>query len=143
MTVARILREKGREVLTIAPHHQLKDVVGRLADRKIGALVVSDTTRMPLGIISERDVIRALAQEGADALEAPVSRHMTRAVQTVEEDASIDDVMGMMEQGRFRHMPVVANGRLVGIVSVSDIVKRHVDALHGERQALREYIATA
>lgn len=143
MTVARILREKGREVLTIAPHHQLKDVVARLADKKIGALVVSDTTRIPLGIISERDVIRALAQEGAAALEAPVSRHMTKAVKTVEEDASIDDVMGMMEQGRFRHMPVVSGGRLAGIVSVSDIVKRHVDALCGERQALREYIGTA
>jgi CBS domain-containing protein len=96
-----------------------------------------------LGILSERDVVRAIGARGALALEDPVSRHMTARVSTVREDATIDEVMATMTNGRFRHMPVVENGRLVGIVSIGDIVKRHVDALHSESEALREYIATA
>ena len=143
MTVARILEQKGREVQTVQPHHSLKDVIARLADKRLGALVVSDATRAPLGIISERDIVRVLAEHGASALDDPVSRHMTRNVQTVREDATIDEVMSMMTNGRFRHMPVVEDGKLIGIISIGDVVRRHVEALHHEREALREYIATA
>ena len=143
MTVARILGQKGREVQTVQPHHSLKDVIARLAEKRLGALVVSDATRAPLGIISERDIVRVLAEHGASALEDPVSRHMTRNVQTVREDATIDEVMSMMTNGRFRHMPVVEDGKLIGIISIGDVVRRHVEALHHEREALREYISTA
>ena len=143
MTVARILKEKGQLVLTTKPTDKLKDVVAVLAQKKIGALVVSDDTRTPLGIISERDVIRALGATGGSALDDPVSRHMTERVITVGVDATIDEVMEIMNKGHFRHMPVVEDSKLIGIVSVSDIVKRHVDALHSEHHALRQYIGGA
>jgi CBS domain-containing protein len=143
MTVASILKEKGRDVATVQPHHSLKDVVARLAEKRLGALVVSDSTRVPLGIISERDIIRVLALHGPSVLEEPVSTHMTRKVQTVGEEVSIDQVMSIMTEGRFRHLPIVENGVLIGIVSIGDIVRRHVDALSREREALKEYIATA
>ncbi|MGO9742699.1 MAG: CBS domain-containing protein [Roseiarcus sp.] len=143
MSVARILKEKGRDVQTVQPHQTLMEVVAQLAERRLGALVVSDHTRAPLGIISERDIVRVIAEHGAAALEDPVSTHMTRDVQTVGEDASIDHVMTVMTNHRFRHMPVVAAGKLIGIVSIGDIVRRHVDQLQHEREALREYIATA
>ena len=143
MTVARILKEKGREVATVQPHHSLRDVVARLAEKRLGALVVSDSTRAALGIVSERDIIRVLAIHGPAVLDEAVSTHMTRRVQTVGEDASIDEVMSIMTERRSRHMPVVEKGVLIGIVSIGDIVRRHVDALSHEREALREYIATA
>jgi CBS domain-containing protein len=143
MTVARILKEKGRDVLTTQPHRTLKEVAAALAGKGVGAAVVSDASMSVLGIISERDIVRAIGNGGASVLDEPVSRHMTSKVSTVAEDASIDHVMGLMTNGRFRHLPVVEHGRLVGIVSIGDVVKRHVDAIDSERQALREYIATA
>ncbi len=143
MTVARILREKGRDVLTTQPHRTLKEVAALLAARGVGAAVVSDAAMSVLGIVSERDIVRAIGNGSASALEEPVSRHMTSKVTTVNENASIDHVMEIMTNGRFRHLPVVENGRLVGIVSIGDVVKRHVNAIDTERQALREYIASA
>ena len=143
MSVARILKEKGRDVETAQPHHTLREIVKRLADKHLGALVVSDSTRAALGIVSERDIVRVLAEFGPGVLDEPASKYMTREVQTVTEDASLDEVMSIMTNGRFRHMPVVEHGKLVGIVSIGDVVRRHVDALHHEREALREYIATA
>jgi CBS domain-containing protein len=142
MNVARILREKGRDVLTIQPRRTLKEVAAQLAARGVGAVVVSDGASV-LGILSERDIVRAVGVHGAGALDDPASRHMTTRVNTVTEDASIEYVMEIMTEGRFRHLPVVDNGRLVGIVSIGDVVKRHVDALDSERRALREYIASA
>jgi CBS domain-containing protein len=143
MTVARILKEKGRDVLTTEPHRTLKEVAALLAARGVGAAVVSDAAASVLGIVSERDIIRAIGKGSVSVLEEPVSRHMTSKVSTVSESASIDHVMEMMTEGRFRHLPVVEHGRLVGIVSIGDVVKRHVDALDNERRALREYIASA
>ena len=143
MTVSRILKEKGRDVLTTQPHRTLQEVAALLGARGVGAVVIADAMGHVLGILSERDITRAVGQGGANALADPVSKHMTAHVSTVTEDASIDDVMRTMTEGRFRHIPVVENQRLVGIVSIGDIVKRHVDALHFEREALREYIATA
>jgi len=142
MTVARILAEKGRDVLTTQPHRTLKEVAAQLASRGVGAVVVSDAAQAVLGIVSERDVVRAIGSGPASVLEEPVSRHMTAKVTTVDESASIDQVMGLMTEGRFRHLPVVEGGRLVGIVSIGDVVKRHVNALDSERRALRDYIAT-
>jgi len=143
MTVARILAEKGREVLTTQPHRTLKEVAAQLAAKGVGAVVVSDATNAVLGIVSERDVVRAIGAGPMSVLEEPVSRHMTAKVTIVDERATIDQVMALMTEGRFRHMPVVENGRLVGIVSIGDVVKRHVNALDSERRALRDYIATA
>jgi CBS domain-containing protein len=143
MNVQHILRDKGREVASVQPHHSLRDVVARLAEKRVGALLVMDSTRAPLGIVSERDIMRVLASHGAAALDESVSTHMTRKVQTVEEDTLIDEVMAIMTTGRFRHMPVVQNGAVVGIVSIGDVVRYHVEALNHERDSLREYIATA
>jgi CBS domain-containing protein len=143
MTVARILADKGRDVFTTQPHRTLKEVVELLASRGVGAAVVSDASLSVLGILSERDVVRVIAKHGAPALDDPVSRHMTPKVVTVTRDDTIEHVMETMTEGRFRHLPVVEDGRLIGIVSIGDVVKRHVGALDSERQALREYIATA
>lgn len=143
MTVARILAEKGREVYTTQPHHTLREVVDLLAARGVGAVVVAEASMSVLGILSERDVVRALARHGAAALDDEVSRHMTAKVTTVTRNDTIDHVMQTMTEGRFRHVPVVEDGRLIGIVSIGDVVKRHVSALDSERQALREYIAAA
>jgi CBS domain-containing protein len=143
MTVARILDEKGRDVFTTQPYRTLKEVIELLAEKGVGAVVVSDASRSVLGILSERDITRAIAKHGAFALEDSVSRHMTPKVVTVTGEDTIDYVMETMTTGRFRHLPVVENGHLVGIISIGDVVKRHVNALDSERQALREYIATA
>ena len=143
MTVARILAEKGREVFTTQPHRTLKEVIDLLGSKGIGAVVVADASMNVLGILSERDVVRVIAQNGAAALDDQVSRHMTAKVTTVTRDDTIDHVMETMTEGRFRHLPVVEDGRLIGIVSIGDVVKRHVSAIDSERQALREYIATA
>jgi CBS domain-containing protein len=143
MTVARILDEKGRDVFTTQPHRTLKEVVGLLAEKGVGAVVVSDASQSVLGILSERDVVRVLAKQGASALDDPVSRYMTPKVITARREDTIDHVRQTMTAGRFRHVPIVEDGRLVGIVSIGDVVKHHVNQLDSERQALREYIATA
>jgi CBS domain-containing protein len=143
MNVARILAEKGREVLTTQPHRTLKEVATQLAAKGVGAVVVSDAAHSVLGILSERDIVRAIGSGSAAALNEPVSRYMTARVTTVEETTTIDEAMEIMSNGRFRHLPVVEHGRLIGIVSIGDIVKRHVTAIDSERRALRDYIATA
>jgi CBS domain-containing protein len=143
MTVARILADKGREVFTTQPHRTLREAVELLASKGVGAVVVSDASQSVLGILSERDVVRVIARNGAAALDDQVSRHMTSRVVTVTGDDTIEHVMETMTKGRFRHVPVVEEGRLIGIISIGDVVKRHVGALDNERQALREYIATA
>jgi CBS domain-containing protein len=143
MNVAQILKRKGRDVLTTRPHHTLRDAAKALGERRVGVVVVADATGSVLGILSERDIVRAIGDKGGDALGEPVSQHMTPNPTTVGEDADIDQLMQLMTAGRFRHLPVVENERLVGIVSIGDIVKHHVDELHHERDSLREYIASA
>lgn len=143
MSVARILKEKGRDVQTVAPHNTLREVVVLLTEKRLGAVVVTDSTRVPLGIVSERDIVRVIAEHGASALDESASTHMTRNPLTIGEDASNEEVMRIMTASRFRHMPVVVDGKLVGIVSIGDVVRVRVDELHHEREALREYIATA
>src|ERR1700752_1601473 len=142
-TVGRILVVNGRDFFTTQPHHTLKDVIGLLAEKGVGAVVVSDASLSVLGILSERDVVRVLAKQGASALDDPVSRHMKPKVITATRDDTIDHVMQTMTSGRFRHLPVVEDGRLIGIISIGDVVKRHVNMIDSERQALREYSATA
>ena len=143
MNVEHILSEKGHEVLTIAPQTPLKEAARILSERRIGALVVSDSGSPVLGILSERDIVRALAAGGGAALDDPVSRYMTAKVVTCTRHSPINDLMETMTNGKFRHVPIVENGQLVGIVSIGDIVKFRVAEIEGESRALREYIATA
>jgi CBS domain-containing protein len=143
MNVEHILSEKGHEVVTIAPHLTLGEAARTLSQHRIGAVVVSDPGQPVLGILSERDIVRAVAANGAAALEEPVSRHMTGKVVTCTTRSAINDLMETMTTGKFRHVPIVENGRLVGIVSIGDIVKFRVAEIESESQALREYIATA
>jgi CBS domain-containing protein len=143
MTVAHILAEKGSSVATVQPEHTLDDVIHLLAEKSIGALVVTDEARTLVGIISERDILRALAQQGAAALDAPVSSHMIREVATCRRETTNDEIMRLMTDGRFRHMPVCENGKLVGIVSIGDVVKRRLPTMEAEEQAMLDYITKA
>jgi CBS domain-containing protein len=143
MNVEHILLEKGREVVTIAPQLTLMEASRTLSDKRIGAVVVSDASDPVLGILSERDIVRAVAANGAAVLNEPVSRYMTAKVVTCTSRSAINDLMETMTKGKFRHVPIVENGRLLGIVSIGDIVKFRVAEIESESQALREYIATA
>jgi CBS domain-containing protein len=143
MNVEHILSDKGREVVTIAPHMTLMEAARTLSGKRIGAVVVSDADNPVLGILSERDIVRAIAAGGTAALDQPVSRYMTAKVVTCTSRSAINDLMETMTTGKFRHVPIVENGRLVGIVSIGDIVKFRVAEIENESKALREYIATA
>jgi CBS domain-containing protein len=143
MSVAQILASKGRDVVTMQPQNTLRDVIDALAAKHIGALIITDLQGKMHGIVSERDVVRAIAHHGADALEDPVSNYMTKNVVTATEDASVLEVVGKMSTGRFRHMPIVTDGKLVGIVSIGDAIKFRLAQMEEEQSALREYIATA
>ena len=143
MTVKSILGAKGREVITASPSATLQELANTLAGKRIGAIVVAGPGGEVLGIISERDVVKAVAAAGAAALSAPVSAHMTAKVVTCGEDQTIVSVMEDMTKGRFRHMPVLKEGRLIGIVSIGDIVKHRVAEMEHDQQALKEYIHTA
>jgi CBS domain-containing protein len=141
MQVRHILREKGREVVTITSDATLSEAAQLLARRRIGALVVADGQGGIVGILSERDIVRAVADQSVRALGQDIGRHMTRAVSTCTESDSIDDLMETMTHCRFRHMPVVENDRLCGIVSIGDVVKTRIAETVREAASLREYIA--
>lgn len=143
MTVARILAIKGTDVVTTQPHLTLRDAADVLCRHRIGAVVVADDTRRVLGILSERDIVRAVSAGGSDALNDPVSRHMTAKVITAGEDQSVEETMGVMTQSRIRHLPVLRDGKLIGVVSIGDVVKIRLEAIETEHKALREYIASA
>jgi CBS domain-containing protein len=140
MNVSAILRQKGRAVTTAHPDTTLLDIANKLAAKRIGAIVVVGTGGEIFGIVSERDVIRALATSGADCLREPVAQTMTRQVVTCLETDTLDELMAMMTARRFRHLPVVTDGALVGIVSIGDVVKHHVAEVEMEATAMRDYI---
>lgn len=143
MSVEHILAGKGRQVVTIAPDRTLADAVTCLSERRIGAVVVVDGSGTVLGIISERDVVRAVAEAGGEALKAPVSSRMTAKVVTCVPTTSINEIMGLMTEGKFRHVPVIEGGRLAGIISIGDVVKQRLGDIESEHRAMRDYIATA
>ena len=143
MTVARILAVKGRDVFTTQPHRTLQETARLLVHKGIGALVVTGADGAVLGIISERDIVRALADEGAAALDDAISRHMTNEVFTTTSGACIHDIMERMTHSRFRHVPVVEQERLAGLISIGDVVKHRIAEIETEHRALRDYIATA
>ncbi len=145
MTVKSILAAKalGGDIVTIEPTADLATAAKRLAERRIGALVISGAGGRLAGILSERDIVRMVSEKGAAALEMTVGQVMTRNVATCGEDETIASIMERMTAGKFRHMPVVAKGRLVGLVSIGDVVKQRVDEIERESDAMRDYIRTA
>ena len=140
MNVASILRQKGRAVTTASPATTLLEVADKLAAKRIGAIVIVGPQGRVAGIISERDIIRALSALGPDCLQRPVSESMTREVITCQENDTLDELMAMMTERRFRHLPVITDGALVGIISIGDVVKHHVAEVTMEATAMREYI---
>jgi CBS domain-containing protein len=141
MSVRAILKAKGNRVVTVATQAPVSDVVEILARERIGAVVVSDDGVAVAGILTERDIIQGLARHGAALLEIPAERLMTRSVSIARIDMPLLHVLDLMTEGRFRHMPVVDNGRLAGLVSIGDAVKARLDILESEASQLKEYIA--
>ena len=140
MIVKNILVGKRGNVITIEPTANLTAAIKLLAERRIGAVVILGADHRIVGILSERDIVRALAEHGPTALHEPVGQVMTRDVKTCSEDDTIEDLMGRMTTGKFRHMPVVQQERLIGIVSIGDVVKNRVEEIEHETEALRDYI---
>jgi CBS domain-containing protein len=144
MQVIDILRQKGRDVVFLTADANLSDATVLLAAKRIGAVVVKDDMGGVAGILSERDVVRALALESVRALAQPIATYMTHAVATCSEQDSVEALMEMMTQGRFRHVPVVDDsGKLCGLISIGDVVKAHVEETTREASNLREFIAAA
>ncbi|MBN9051649.1 MAG: CBS domain-containing protein [Rhizobiales bacterium] len=143
MTIRTILAAKSGDVAVIEPAATLQAAAQQMSERRVGALVVLGTERRVIGILSERDIVRSIAKHGADGLKLPVSQAMTREVMTCTEEETIGGVMSRMTEGRFRHLPVVHNEAMVGIVSIGDVVKFRVGEMETESEALRDYIRTA
>jgi CBS domain-containing protein len=143
MTVKAILSRKGGDVVTADPTATLGEVVRVLAARRIGAVVVTGADRRIVGILSERDVVRVLGDKGPSALEQPIAEVMTRKVTTCSMGDTVAELMERMTEGKFRHVPVIDEGRLAGIVSIGDVVKWRVHEIEDESNALRDYIRTA
>ncbi len=139
VTIDRVLQDKGGDVLTITSDASVSEAVRRLADRNVGAVVVVDGSNV-VGVLSERDVVRRLAVE-PDVLGLSVGDVMTSPVTTCRPDATIDELMRTMTEQRFRHLPVLDDGRLVGIVSIGDVVKHRIDELATQTEQLTEYVA--
>ena len=142
MTVRSILDTKGHQIVSLEPEAKLSAAVKTLAERKIGAVLVLQAGRIE-GILSERDVVRVLGERGAAVLEEPVSAVMTRKVVSCKQSDTVSAIMEMMTHGKFRHLPVLDGERVVGLISIGDIVKWRVQEYEREQEALREYIKTA
>jgi CBS domain-containing protein len=142
MFVSSILAEKGNDVVAIPPTETVAALAARLTERRIGAVVVCGTDGRIAGIVSERDVVQALARHGAAALDGRVAELMVTDVETCEPDDTLEHVMQVMTSRRIRHLPVMQRGRMAGIVSIGDVVKYLIAETRHEAEALRQYIAT-
>lgn len=143
MNVDAILRNKGRGVITIAPQARIAAAVAMLRRHAIGALVVSSDGTTLEGIVSERDIVVALADRGAAVLQRAVAESMCRKVITCRRDDAIAELAALMTEHRIRHLPVVESGALAGIVSIGDVLKHRIDEVEGEASSMREFIASA
>lgn len=144
MTIAAILKGKGGEVISLPREATVRQAVALLADRRIGAVpVVDGDSGDVVGIFSERDVVHCLAVHGADALDRPVADVMTRPVQSVGTAEPAIGALSLMTRRRIRHLPVVEDGRMIGFVSIGDLVKYRIDRIEADAAAMREYIQTA
>ena len=142
MTVRAILDNKGHQVTSIEPGAKLSAAVKMLGERRIGAVLVMNAGRIE-GILSERDIVRVLGERGAAVLEEPVSEAMTRKVVSCTQSDTVSGIMEMMTRGKFRHLPVLDGERVVGLISIGDVVKSRVQEYEREQESLREYIKTA
>lgn len=142
MTVSAILDTKGRQVQNVQPETTLAEAVKILGEKKIGAVLVMSKGQIE-GILSERDIVRVLGERGAKVLEEPVGSVMTRKVVSCRQNDTVAAIMETMTTGKFRHLPVVENERVVGLISIGDVVKWRVGEYEREQEALREYIKTA
>lgn len=142
MLIAHILKEKGGDVHTIAEHATLCEAARELTAQRVGAVVVLGPQDKIAGVLSERDIVRALARQGASVLAEPVSASMTRSVITAHPLETLDEALARMSDRRIRHLPVVERDRLLGIVSIGDLVARKIEQAQNEAEAMRAYIAT-
>ena len=142
MTVRAVLGSKGHQVISVSPDAKLSAAVKILAERRIGAVMVMSGQKIE-GILSERDVVRVLGKRGAAVLEEPVRSVMTSKVITCHESDTVGAIMEIMTSGKFRHLPVVENDRIVGLISIGDVVKWRVAEYEREQEALQDYIKTA
>jgi CBS domain-containing protein len=142
MTVRAILDSKGHDILSVEPEAKLSAAIKILAERRIGAVLVMHNQRIE-GILSERDIVRVLGERGAAVLDEPVGAVMTRKVITCRQADTVGAIMEMMTSGKFRHLPVVEGDKVVGLISIGDIVKWRVKEYESEQEALRDYIKTA
>jgi CBS domain-containing protein len=140
MFVSDILAQKGSLVFSVTPGTSVAQISQQLSTRRIGSVLVLDDDSSVAGIVSERDLVRAFASHGAKAMELEARHVMTRDVVTCDPDDSIDQVMGTMTRGRFRHLPVVRHGELLGLVSIGDVVKARLEEAEHETEALKAYI---
>ncbi len=140
MLVTQLLNAKGRQVFTASPEDTLSAIAALLYSRKVGAFVVSDRVGRVVGIVSERDIVRAIAQQGPESLSRPVSEIMTRDVISAGIDETVEVLLERMTDRRIRHLPVMEGTRLVGIVSIGDLVKAKITAVEHEAQTLKAYI---
>jgi CBS domain-containing protein len=143
MTMTAILSAKGGDIVTIEPTATLAAAAKLLSERRIGAVLILGPGDRVAGILSERDIVRALSARGAAVLDEPVGQSMTRNVVTCGKDDPIASVMERMTQGKFRHLPVIEQGKLIGIVSIGDVVKQRLTEMEQESEAIRDYIRTA
>jgi CBS domain-containing protein len=141
MTVSRILATKGEAVYTVEATETLAEAAKLLSIRKIGAAVIIDKIGRVLGILSERDIVAAVAADGAGAMTHPVRDHMTTGIVTCTRRDRVEHLMAQMTEHRIRHIPVVESGKLLGIVSIGDVVKRRIEDAEHEANALKDYIA--
>jgi len=142
MTVRTILDTKGHQIESVEPEAKLATAIKILSERKIGAVLVMSNGHIE-GILSERDIVRVLGERGAEVLDEPVSEVMTRKVISCRQSDTVAAIMEMMTSGKFRHLPVVEEGKVVGLISIGDIVKWRVMEFEAEQEALRDYIKTA
>ena len=143
MRISDVLKGKGTQVVTVTPDAKVRQLLAVLTEHRIGAVVVSRNGTSVDGIVSERDIVRAFAQHGAAAMSEPVTSIYTADVHTVSPETSLEELMRIMTERRIRHMPVVVDGGLRGIISIGDVVKGRIDELETERAALTDYITNA
>lgn len=143
MTVAQILNSKGRSVIIATPDDTLKNIADTLAKKRIGAVVIIGSEGDIVGIVSERDVVRAISVLGAKALDKPASEIMTTSVMTCDPRDSEAELMGLMTEHRIRHLPVVDDGKLDGMISIGDVVKFRIEAIEHEAEEMKVYIASS
>jgi CBS domain-containing protein len=142
MTIAHILKHRGGTIMSVSPDHSLQEAAAILTDKRVGALVVLDSNGHLEGILSERDIVRLCAQAGAAAMTAKVADAMTKDVLTAAPKDKVDSALARMTDRRIRHLPVLEGQKLVGVVSIGDLVKAKIDHARQEADAMRAYIAT-